>query len=91
MDTVEALDLEGERRTNQLHLELGELSLEGMVDALTDTALETAGPNLAWDRAECRPLVRAALRQALKRWVVAFDVCGLSTFCQDASRFDPWT
>jgi hypothetical protein len=41
-------------------------------------------------RGETRAAVRQAIRGVLEKYVHAYDLCGLSILCNEATEIDPW-
>lgn len=74
-------------QTFQLHLELKGLDLAHFVDKVTQSALSVLPPEL---QERFLPEARLAVEEVLREHIVAFDTCGLSSFCQDSEPYDPW-
>lgn len=77
--------VEGDVRNLQLHVWLNGRSLDDMVDDVARGAWAASGRSGA-----VAPEVRQAVRDALRRYVVGMDVCGLSSLCQESEEYDPW-
>jgi hypothetical protein len=78
-------------RTQRLHLKLEDMDLQGLVDELTTAtwkALYHGEPDHSFANYQN---LREALEAVLRRHVVAFDLCGLATICQEATEIDPWS
>ncbi len=69
----------------QLHVKLVGRSLENMVDEVALAAWLALGRT-----GSVGPEVREAVREVLRRYVVAMDVCGLASVCQESEEYDPW-
>lgn len=69
----------------QLHVKLDGRSLEDMVEEVAQAAWQASGQT-----GPMLPPVREAVREALRQYVVAMDVCGLSSVCQESEEYDPW-
>lgn len=94
-----------ERSDYQLHLSLGEGTLEGLVDELAGAALACLAGSGSTDAATAAPAaaptgqagdgatvqaVRDAIAERLRARVVAYDLCGLFSQCRLSDRFNPW-
>lgn len=76
--------------TQRLHLKLEDMDLQDMIDELT-----TAVWKVIYAGEPDRTLanyhnLRDALETALRRHVVAFDICGLAAVCREATEIDAW-
>ncbi|MCS6860152.1 MAG: hypothetical protein NZT92_07525, partial [Abditibacteriales bacterium] len=71
----------------RLHLKLVPSQLNDLVAELTDAALLAAGIT-APSPAMCEE-ARSAVREVLKKYVTAYDICGLPTYCHEAVEVDP--
>lgn len=69
----------------QLHVKLDGRSLEDMVEEVTLAAWRASGRT-----GSAGPEVQEAVRKTLRRYVVAMDVCGLASICQESEEYDPW-
>ena len=77
-------------QTQRLHLKLQDMNLQGMIDELTSTVwrtIYTGEPDRSLGNYHN---LREAIEAVLRRHVVSFDVCGLSTICQEATETNPW-
>lgn len=81
MPTVRAPDVK------QLHVDLGGLTLPELVEIVVEQALL---PLPEADRRRYLPQARQNVERVLRRHIVAYDMCGMSTVCQSSEPFDPW-
>lgn len=73
---------------SSLHVDLNGRSLAEFIDTLSAVAYKAYpdGPrNIAAYRA-----VRAAIIEELRKVLVAYDTCGLSSMCTQGEASDPW-
>lgn len=89
-DTLSLDHPDPERLVNQLHVRPGEGGLEGMVDRVARRAFRAVREAPAGDALALYGALRGAIRAALREHIVAFDICGFSTLCRDATEIDPW-
>ena len=76
---------ERDQRTLQLHVDAPN-GLEDLADEMTEVVLrciEIAGGSDP-------QVLRAGLREALHKHIVAGEACGLSSFCWGMPIMDPW-
>ncbi|MCI0695087.1 hypothetical protein L0337_24135 [candidate division KSB1 bacterium] len=76
-------------RTQRLHIKLEDMDLQGLVDELTTAtwkAIYRGEPDHSFANYQN---LREALESVLSRHIVAFDLCGLATVCQEATEIDP--
>lgn len=78
------------RMVNQLHVRPGEGGLEGMVDRIARRAFRAVREAPAGNAIATYGALRLAVKAALKEHVIAYDICGLSSLCHDATEIDPW-
>jgi hypothetical protein len=76
---------ERDKRLLQLHVDAPN-GLEDLADEITEVALRCFDLAGGADR----EILRAGLREALHRHIVAGEACGLSTFCWGMPTLDPW-
>jgi hypothetical protein len=77
-------------RTQRLHIKLEDMNLQDLVDELTTAtwkAIYRGEPDHSFANYQN---LREALESVLRRHVVAFDICGLATVCQEATEINPW-
>ncbi len=72
----------------RLHLKLVPSKLNDFVAELTETALDAAGISELTE--EMKEQAEDAVREVLKKYVTAYDICGLPTYCHEAMEIDPW-
>jgi len=79
-------------RTRQLHVKLGDLDLEGMVEEIAGSAWRALSnhTDLGGAKAEAYNSLKAAIESSLRKHVVAVDVCGLGVICEAGKEYDPW-
>ncbi|MGE5591102.1 MAG: hypothetical protein ACM3ZA_10875 [Bacillota bacterium] len=69
----------------QLHVKLDGRTLEDMVEEVARAAWQASGQT-----GPVLPEVHEAVRDALRHYVVAMDICGLASVCQESEEYDPW-
>ncbi len=77
-------------QTQRLHIKLQDMDLQDLVDELataTWKALYRGEPDHSFANYQN---LREALESVLRRRIVAFDICGLATICQEATEIDAW-
>jgi len=77
----------------RVHLRLGDLGLEAVVDEMAQAAARAAcAAALAVPEKEqaLSDAVRPALREVLGRYAVSFDLCGMSVICDEGAPVDAW-
>ncbi len=72
----------------RLHLKLAPSQLNDFIAELTDAALMAAG--VTTPPAEMCEEAQEAVREVLRKYVTAYDICGLPTYCHEAVEIDPW-
>jgi hypothetical protein len=72
----------------RLHLKLPPSRLNDFVTELTEAVLTAA--SMTTLTAEMKERAEEGVRIVLKKYVTAYDICGLPTYCQEAVEIDPW-
>lgn len=80
--------VDADRSDYQLHLALGDGTLDGLVEELASAALGCLSP--AGADGASQQAVRQAIADRLRSRVVAYDLCGLFSQCHLSDRFNPW-
>ncbi len=72
----------------QLHFLVECKRLPEVVDEITTAVMQSLGidPN----DEEAREKASLAVEGVMRRYVMAFEWCGFTVFCQEAKGYDPW-
>ncbi len=89
-DVRRSVMLDKALQNKQLHLKLGDMDLEEFVRQLAAAANRSLREAGVAGNGQALEVLRASLRNELRRFVVGCDVCGLGDLCRAGEEFDPW-
>lgn len=79
-------------KMRQIHIKLPKLGLEDIVDDLAHAAYLTMVKHLDMTGTGDEDFIRVrdAIRSVLRKYVTAFDRCGMNSLCWKVEEFNPW-
>ncbi|MCS7265346.1 MAG: hypothetical protein NZ805_10990 [Armatimonadetes bacterium] len=72
----------------QLHLLVECKKLPEVVEEIANSVLQSLG--LDPEDEEAKKKAANAIEEILRKYVMAFEWCGFTLFCQEAKGYDPW-
>lgn len=72
----------------QLHLLVECKKLPEVVEEIANAVLQSLG--LDPEDEEAKKKAANAVEEILRKYVMAFEWCGFTLFCQEAKGYDPW-